>query len=708
MVAHAVTPQLYYSGAWNTVPLLEAEKVKIVRGVTADGEVLPATVEMTINNQTDAYRPTNPSSALYGLLQRNMPARVQVDGATRVTAEVASFSPDQTVESDVATGRGLRWVGVVGKGLLDRVQSWDEPVRSPLYGKLQSFANLRLHLPLEDARGTQVPLNAAPNALPAYGIGVAFADDDGPAGAGTATSVTATSRLGGPVRGMSTTAGYQVHVAFKLPAALPGGAALLPLVQWTMLNGDLYSWEIDSGGYRLRVTASDGTVLNSTAVSFGAGAAPWDGWVTIRFKLTQVGGNVSCEATWYPQDNAFLYTVTFPFAGVVSRPTTVRINGNVNIDGALFSHLAVLATVADSLVSVAFTRAFDGYRGELPGDRFFRLCGQLGITASAIGVASATWPPMGPQKPDAAIKLLTECATTDDGLLFDDVGALGVTFRTRMSLQNQAAALTLAFAGDIAPPLTERIDTVDIANEVTVSNKLGGTATAVRAVGALSNLAPPLGIGSKKASVDVNVAADSDLPVLTGWHLSRRTLDGSRYDTVVIDLDGRPSLTASVAAVKTGDRIVITGREPEPIDLIVYTIADETRAARRLVTFTCVPAAIYAIGVYNDTRSRYDVDGSTLAGAESTTDVTWAVTGLTSDDVWSTTSLPYEWLVAGERVRVTAMTAPAGTGPYTQTATVVRSVNGVVKGQLAAASVRLAPRTDSTPGAVRWGIGRRP
>jgi len=36
------------------------------------------------------------------------------------------------------------------------------------------------------------------------------------------------------------------------------------------------------------------------------------------------------------------------------------------------------------------------------------------------------------------------------------------------------------------------------------------------------------------------------------------------------------------------------------------------------------------------------------------------------------------------------MTAPAGTGPYTQTATVTRSANGVVKTHLAGARFRLA------------------
>jgi hypothetical protein len=54
-------------------------------------------------------------------------------------------------------------------------------------------------------------------------------------------------------------------------------------------------------------------------------------------------------------------------------------------------------------------------------------------------------------------------------------------------------------------------------------------------------------------------------------------------------------------------------------------------------------------------------------------------------------------MIEGERVTVTAMTAAAGTGPYTQTATVTRSVNGVVKAQLSGARVNVY-------NSRRWGL----
>lgn len=707
MAVHTVLPQLFYSGAWHLIgpDILTDSKIETTRGVTDDGETRPCKIKWTFNNQADNYRPTNPSGPLYGLLQRNMPVAVAADAAVRAVAEAYSYAPDQTIGFDQAAGRGLRWVDMIGWGVLDRITGWDEPLRSPMYRQISRYTSLRAYLPLEDARGTDVPLNAAPGGGPGFGIGVSFAGGDGPAGAGTATAMTATSRLGVPVSSMSSTGGWQVFFSALLDAV--PSATLLPLAQWTMANGDFYTWDVNATTFRLKVTASDGTVLVDNNVLFGGGAEPWLSWITYRFKVTQVAGNVNVEVGWYPQDGAWLYGYTPIFAGSVSRPTNVRVYGNANIDGALYSQLGVLAGVADNLQSYDAVTAFNGYRNEKAGDRFNRIMSQIGEFHAVIGNTADTWP-MGPQKPDTVINILKECARTDDALIFDTKIQLGVTFRTRFSITNQAAAMTLAFLGDISPPLKERIDTADVANGVTVSNRAGGSATSTLTVGALSNQAPPNGIGSKKGTQDVNAADEGLLPTLAGWHRSRRTIEGSRYDTVVIDLDGDPGLTTAANAVECGDRIVITGREPEPIELIVYGIVESIESHCRVVTFSCVPGAVYQAAIYSDTNSRYDVDNSTVGVAVNTVATAWTVSAATLDDTWAVTGAgtPYEWLVTGERVRVTAMNAPTGTGPYSQTCTVVRSVNGVVKVHALAEPVHMAPRIDSTPGAARYTIGR--
>jgi hypothetical protein len=714
VAGHSVLPQMFYSGGWHFVgtggvDVLTDEKIVVTRGVTDDGDLQPAKITWTFNNQADLYRPSNPAGALYGLIQRNMPVAVAADISVRGAGEAQSFSPDQTPGFTAGPPvRGLRWVDMIGAGQLARIQSWAEPVRSPLYLQDTRYASLALLLPLEDARGATAPLNAAKGGGPAYATGVSFASGDGPGGAGTATAMTATSILGGTVLGMSNTAGWQLFFRCKLDTT--PGATSLDEISWTGSNGYQWHWLVNNAAFNIMVLAGDGTVLINSPVLFGTGIVTTE-WLTMRCKVSQSGGNVTVERAWY-DETGNVFGTTDVFAGTVGRPTNVRVNGNATIDGALYNFIGVLAGVADNLASGDEITAFAGYVGELAGNRFTRLMAQTGIGSSIVGSAADTWP-MGPQKPDTMFSLLKEIAATEDGLIYDRQGGLGVELRTRKSLTNQTAAITLNYANgvDIVAPLKERYDTADIANEITATQRGGGTVIAALTVGPLSNQSVPAGIGSKKGELDVNVSDEiAGLPIVAGWQLSRRTLDGSRYDTVVIDLDGAPGLIAAVNSIDVGDRIVIAGRDAEPIDLLVYSITDALETDRRIVTLTCSPAEVYKIGVYDAATSRYQAQHSTVGGTAPTTTATaWTVTAATLDDVWSTTATPYEWIVkpqgasgAGERVRVTAMAAATGTGPYTQTCTVVRSINGLVVTHAVGDSVQMAPRIDSTAGAVRY------
>lgn len=702
MSTHTVVPSIFYSGVWNDVPadVLEGDQVKVTRGFAEDGTIRPSSIEWRFNNATDAYRPTNPTSPLYGLAGRSMPSRVTVDGSVRAVCEATSYKPDQTEGFTVGPpARGLRWVDFVAQGQLARIGAWEDPLRSAIYQHHIQYANLRGYWTLEDGTAATQLTNAIAGGLPGYLIG-ATPGGAGIGGGGTAMTSTTASRIGGSFTSMSTSAGWQFSFSAKL--ATTPSATLQPYIQWTTSNGLSWSWDVSNANFRMKITESDGSTVLDSSASMGAGVDPTQ-WNTFRFKISAVAGTVSVEAAWYPQDALVVYGYTPTYVGTVGRLTTWKQNGNANTNGALYAHVFGLTGVSDNLQFTNVLAAYNGYLNEPAGDRFTRLCAQLGITSTFVGTSAATWP-MGRQKPATMIDTLKEIQATEDGLIFDTPGSLGLTMRARATLYNQTAKMTLVYPGDIAAPLREVVDTYGVANYVSVNQRNGGTALATLATGALSTQAPPAGIGTKKASIDVNVGAESTLPVLAGWHLSSSTIDAPRYPQVVIDLDDDPSLSAGVNTVGEGDLIILTGRAPEPIKLIVLGIEDVVRQKRRKVTFTCVPADVYAMGVYDAASSRYDVLGSTLAGAQTTTSTAWTVTAATADDVWSTTATPYEWQVAGERVRVTAMNAATGTGPYSQTCTVVRSVNGVVKAQAAAASVHMSDRTVATAGRVRYAI----
>jgi hypothetical protein len=140
--------------------------------------------------------------------------------------------------------------------------------------------------------------------------------------------------------------------------------------------------------------------------------------------------------------------------------------------------------------------------------------------------------------------------------------------------------------------------------------------------------------------------------------------------------------------VREGDLITVTGYEPDPIPLLVIGIVERIGHVTRTFTFTTRPADLYLCGKYDDAATRYDSKTSTLNAGVTTTATALVITFTDRDDAWSTAGFfTYDLIISGERVRVTAMGAVTGSGPWTQTATVQRSQNGVVKALPAGAEV---------------------
>jgi hypothetical protein len=137
--------------------------------------------------------------------------------------------------------------------------------------------------------------------------------------------------------------------------------------------------------------------------------------------------------------------------------------------------------------------------------------------------------------------------------------------------------------------------------------------------------------------------------------------------------------------------IRLTGRTPDPLLLLILTTAQRTNRKRNIFTFGVAAGSIFNVGVYDNAGSRYDSSSTTLAAGATSTATSLSLTTTNYHDRWSTTSLPYALMVAGERVTATAMTAAVySSGVWTQTATVTRSVNGVIKAQSSGAVVQLA------------------
>jgi hypothetical protein len=520
---------------------------------------------------------------------------------------------------------------------------------------------------------------------------VTLQDTSAPAGATASFAGSATTSVVLSPLNASTSAGWQVFFSTKL-GTIPGAGSPLPFITWRA-NGLLWSLEVDTGGVTLRLF-SGGVLLDAFNFSI-VGTVNLADWVAWRAKTYQSGGNVVVELAYYSTAGG-VWGVTRSVAATIDRLTSIRINGNTLVAGSKYSQIGAVSGVADDLQSFAALQSFEGYRGETTAARFTRLLSEAGISNAVQGTTTTK---MGPQKTGRLMDLLKEVAATEDGLIFDKKDAIQTILRTRRHRMNQAAVMTLAVGTDIVPPFKERVDNVGVQNFVTITDRSGQVAAASRNTGPMSTAAYPAGIGVFKGGAfpdeEVNLFdPTTDLPVMAAWYLARGTVPGPRFPTVTIEVGIRsPGLRTAAKALEIGDRILVTGRLADPIDLHVIGITEEVGTHAWKFTLTCIPGDVFDVGGEDDTAHRLDAYASTIitAPAPATTGVTMVVGSPDPDDVWSTTSLPYTIAVAGERMLVTAATAPAlVSGTWRQTLTMTRSTNGVVKAQIIGAAVRVA------------------
>ena len=702
MSAQVVLVELFYNGVWNdvTADVFVAEQIKITRG--QDDEIAaprPASTQLTFNNGTDKYRPSNPVSPLYGLAGRNTPLRVSVGGSIRAVVEASSWAPDRSITSSPGGSSGRAWVDIDGGGILQRVNQWTEVLKSPFrqYNETRPF--LIGYWPAEQARGSTDLLSTIPGTGTVLFTDIAFDSqykppssaplmDFGQSGNGWADFSFVQSVAADP------TVGWQISwVARYQPLAAGNNFVMV----WNTNDGNSWAFGINptTGNAVLQVNSSAATGFTSI-LNFAAtyGSYDWTQWTMFSIDAQYSAGTVTMWVNWTNADNSIGGFVTTSFSGV---PSTLRrwlaagANGIPN--GSTMGHIMgarVSSVNGVDLFNISRRAAWTGYLAETAAARITRLCALKSVPVTIIGTAAASWP-MGPQPVDTLAGVLAEVVRTEDGLLFDDRDSVGLNFRTRGNRYNQTP-LALTYPGDIYPTFQEVLDDLNIHNVITVNQRDGGDYTLSLTSGPVSTQAPPAGVGPAEQRADVNAAVEVvDLPTLAGWWLNHGTVDLPRFTAVTVNLTDRDStFTAAVAAVDVGDRITITGYVEYVIDLIILGSVETVGSHYRSITFTCAPGLPYLVGILDtdlaDSGSTVLKTGVTSSG----TALTFRTTAI--GDVWSTTT-PYDVLIAGERLTVTSMGAAAlVSGAYDQAGTCTRSVNGIVKAQLAN-----APITDFAP-----------
>lgn len=719
MAKQDVEVALYYDAGsgpdWQPAPAFISKEIALTRGAGEGQPSPPSTASVQLDNRSRTYNPANPTSELYGLAGQNTPMRISVGGSPQVAVEVSEWQLGRN-----ETGTKL-WTDIEGGGVLRRLGTGKSPAKSPAFATLTTAASQADSIgywPLEEqALATSINGFGSTPQMVATGLISLGAYTGHPASTRMLT-FGAGGQLTATVAAHTSTGEYKLVGLWRIPTAVASDS---DLYRFTFTGGTVGRIDVRTNTstgppfeqVSLRLYNHSGAFVDAPTVD--ATGFLWDRDAMLSIELTQNGADLDVTVLIVSQDEVFLDTATS--LGRTMGTLTGGIVAVTDLAGCSFGQLiigtdtgAFADFISPNADGVLGTRAF---AGEHAAARFERLCDENGIPVSIVGDADDTQL-MGPQPADTLVKLLEECVLTDGGLLNEGRNVIGLVMRTGRQLYNQASALDLDFEGKhVKAPLAPTTDDRFARNDITAARRNGGTYRAFLAAGRKSVQAPPDGINPVEGRVDINPQFDSDLPDHAYWWLHRGTVDEVRWPQVSVDVTSQPSaFVDAVNEVSPGERITLsnlpTDYSYDPASLIVLGIRQVIGSHRRVVTFNCIPASAFEIGIVGaddgstDLRGQaVDTDKSTLASGVSTTTTTTLSVASTDGVLWTTDADDWSTslngsspdgrtgliiTIGGEKMRVTGITGASSP----QTFTVVRSVNGVIKTHLAGAAVHVA------------------
>lgn len=611
--------------------------------------------------------------------------------ATILAREFRFFGEVSSWPSTWDTGGFDVYVPIVANGILRRLGQGQRPLQSTLRRRIPAYSPLA-YWPMEDGSVATQGANAV---------------SGGPVMNTTNFSFASNSTLPGsaPLPTINSSSGYTFYYGFvPAPSGSPTGftAAILYYIgagsatQRTYLefdtNGTGANWSVRSGtgGSTVQILAADGSTLVSTAI--GTGTDIFGQWIELTLSGSVSGGTVTWRVTWTKLSGVG-GTSSGTFSGSLGHITAIRspFSGiSSDLNGMSIGHIAAFSTSS----TTAYNGAFDGWAGEYAADRLSRLAVEESVQISCFGEVD-TEQKVGPQPQNTLLDVSQAAADADGGILYERRTLTGLGFRDLDSLGAQSAVLSLPYSSNaLIAPLQPSGDDFLIRNDVTVTRTNGSSATQTDTTSALSVNDPPNGVGDYSTQYTLNLFDDSELDSIAYWKMHVGTWDEERYPTVNIAVHNDTSITTNVLDLGVGDRLTITSPPswlpPSDIDLIVIGYSEVFDQFTWYVTYTCVPYGPYRLGVADASDSTADTDGSTLHASATSTATSITVDTQTDSARWVDSAtyasdFPFDIMVGGERMTVTAVTGTSNP----QTFTVTRSVNGVVKAQTSGTAVSL-------------------
>lgn len=412
-------------------------------------------------------------------------------------------------------------------------------------------------------------------------------------------------------------------------------------------------------------TAFTGVNGQQLAVRIAVGS-PSGGNSTVTFSILQPGFATASTGT-----------DTVP-ATLLGRVTSVEVQlptftGNLAKTIAI-GHIAV--TAANFALSnwTGQVQPLNAWQGEAAGTRFARLCSEEGLGFRGMGQMSVSTV-MGSQLSATLISLLQDCANVDRGMMFEPRQALALGYRTRYSLSNQSAAVTLTYtSAHLSGTLQETEDDQFLVNDVSVQRVGGNSRRQVLTTGAMSTLAPPSGVGVYDTQVTINVLSDWQCRDEAGWLLWLGTTSEPRYPLIQLSLTrtALSSIYYDLQEMDQGDFLqvnlsttVTPWLSPDGISVLLNQTVERLHDYIYEIDLVGVPEQPYETAVLGSQAYLVDTDASTLAANVNTTQTLMRVntTAGSNFPLWTTAAgdFPFDIKTAGERMTVRDINGPPGT-----------------------------------------------
>lgn len=617
------------------------------------------------------------------------------DSSVRMTGEAAAW-PQAWNETNT-----VRSANVTVAGVSRRAQRHQTPLQSSLRRDLSTKSNVVAYWPLEEPKGaarwSSGLAGDSTTLKPSVATEVTMGASDTFVASDPLPEFRETDVFG---RFPSYTPNVSQRLIFLVSVPSEGIAADRNLGRF-FTAGTAARWDIvyaAGGGLRVRAYDSGGALL----LDLGPSAANLDGApVMMSLWLEQQGANVFYQAAVFNLGGSAIVHAEGTLAGrTYGRFTSLICASTGGMEGTTLGHIALLNGDVHSIWDTIGT-SLVAWAGETAAARLLRLGADEGFPVRISGAGADV--AMGPQRSRTFVQLLREVPATDLGILQDADDAVAFDYRPASDMM-ASHVLELPYYL-VAPPFQPTNDDKATVNRVTTTSATGDRFTAEDTTSTMSVLPPPAGVGLYDQAADINTNTETDTAYNAWWRLALGTVPGSRWPDVVLHLD-HPDVALiadEVLALRAGDIIRITdlpaGVPPGPVDLIINAIEDQISRPLHTVTFTCEPGKIWAgTGVWAAATGPWPADvarwdsSDTARGASAITTTQTTITLLYGSIAWTTdpTHFPFDIMAGGERMRVTSISAPGG---GSQLFTVVRSVNGIVKGHPAGTAFSLADPT---------------